>query len=87
MCSICSDCKQQCYCPRCPFRKGSIVWPPSKSMCTICGMNDQECKDPICAITEHFMTSAEMFCQTCVELKYVTKFPGKQLGMSCTTHS
>ena len=48
--------------------------------------DDRDCKDPVCAITEHFMLGDKTYCQMCVEAKYVTRFPGQQLGMYCATH-
>jgi hypothetical protein len=80
MCTICNHCVKECYCPRCPFRTGEVTY------CSFCGLDDRLCKNPVCAITEHYMASSEPYCQLCVESQHKTCFEGQQLGMYCATH-
>ena len=88
MCSLCASCSTRCYCPRCPFRKGELLgWPPAIQPCIVCGMADnRECKDPVCAVTEHFLYTDQPYCQMCVEATHPTRFPGQQLAMYCKGH-
>jgi hypothetical protein len=88
MCSLCATCVTECYCPRCPYRKGKLRgWPPSIQPCTICGLEDDRlCADPVCAITEHFTHGDKLYCQICVETKYETRFLGQQMAMYCKEH-
>jgi hypothetical protein len=87
MCSLCASCKTECYCPRCPHRAGKLRgWPPQVQLCSICGVDDRDCKDPVCAVTEHYMLGDAPFCQMCVEAAHLTRFPCQQFGMYCSTH-
>jgi len=88
MCSLCTTCVVECYCPRCPHRAGKLLgYPPRIQACSVCGAeDDRDCADPVCAITEHYMNRSDLFCQMCVENTHKTRFPSQMLGMYCRAH-
>jgi hypothetical protein len=88
MCDLCSTCTSECYCPRCPHRKGRLLGYPSEiQQCAVCGMDDdRECFNKECAINEHCMFSGEMYCQICVEQEHGLTLLTDALGMYCDDH-
>lgn len=88
MCDLCSTCTSECYCPRCPRRKGRLLgFPPQIQQCAVCGMDDdRECFNKECAINEHCMFSGEMYCQICVEQEHGLTLMTRAIGMYCDKH-
>ena len=89
MCSICKrECKEECCCPRCPFRNGKLRgYPPCIQSCSVCGLeDDRDCNNEECALTEHFIESSKKYCQLCYEKNFKIKFTYYQIGMYCSKH-